>query len=87
MVSPELEDWARTTSRRATSATPTKPREAKMIAAIDAAKAAGDTLGGRFVVRVDGMPVGVGSNRQPETRLDGMLAGALMGMQTVKASR
>lgn len=56
-----------------------------MIAAIDAAKSAGDTLGGKFVVRIDGMPVGIGSNRQPQTRLDGILAGALMGMQTVKA--
>ena len=56
-----------------------------MIAAIDAAKAAGDTLGGQFIVRVDGLPAGIGSNRQPETRLDGVLAGALMGMQTVKA--
>jgi chorismate synthase len=58
---------------------------AAMIAAIDAAKAAGDTLGGQFIVRVDGLPAGIGSNRQPETRLDGVLAGALMGMQTVKA--
>ena len=56
-----------------------------MIAAIDAAKSAGDTLGGRFVVRIDGMPVGIGSNRQPSQRLDGILAGAVMGMQTVRA--
>lgn len=56
-----------------------------MIAAIDAAKAAGDTLGGQYVVRIDNVPVGIGSNRQPDTRLDGLLAGALMGMQTVKA--
>jgi chorismate synthase len=58
---------------------------AEMIAAIDAAKAAGDTLGGVFVVRIDGVPAGVGANRQPDTRLDGVLAGALMAMQTVKA--
>jgi chorismate synthase len=58
---------------------------ARMIAAIDAAKAAGDTLGGSFAVRVDGVPPGVGANRQPDTRLDGILAGALMGVQTVKA--
>ncbi len=64
---------------------PDKATEEKMIAAIDAAKAAGDTLGGQFVVRIDGMPVGIGSNRQPDTRLDGVLAGALMGMQTVKS--
>jgi chorismate synthase len=59
--------------------------EKKMIAAIDEAKAAGDTLGGVFTVRITGVPAGVGSNRQPDTRLDGVLAGALMAMQTVKA--
>ena len=59
--------------------------EGAMIAAIDAAKAAGDTLGGTFAVRVTGMPVGVGSNRQPETRLDAILSGALMSIQTVKS--
>ena len=57
----------------------------RMIAAIDAAKAAGDTLGGQFIVRVDGLAAGIGSNRQPDLRLDGVLAGALMAMQTVKA--
>lgn len=57
----------------------------RMIEAIDRAKAAGDTLGGQFIVRIDGVPVGIGSNRQPDTRLDGVLAGALMAMQTVKA--
>jgi chorismate synthase len=56
-----------------------------MIEAIDAARVAGDTIGGQFVVRVDGMPVGIGSNRQPNQRLDGVLAGAVMGMQTVKS--
>lgn len=56
-----------------------------MIEAIDAAKAAGDTLGGTYTIRISGVPVGVGSNRQPDTRLDGILAGALMAMQTVKA--
>ncbi|MBV8364245.1 MAG: chorismate synthase [Candidatus Eremiobacteraeota bacterium] len=56
-----------------------------MEAAIDRARAAGDTLGGAYVVQIDGVPAGIGSNRQPDTRLDGILAGALMGMQTVKA--
>ncbi|MBD5634669.1 MAG: chorismate synthase, partial [Candidatus Eremiobacteraeota bacterium] len=64
---------------------PDPESERAMIAAIDAAKAAGDTLGGAFTIRVTGVPVGVGSNRQPDTRLDGVLAGALMAMQTVKA--
>ena len=56
-----------------------------MIAAIEAAKKAGDTLGGTFTIHIDGVPPGIGSNRQPDTRLDGILAGALMAMQTVKA--
>ncbi len=85
VVSPELEDFSQDDVETSDVRNPDKATEAKMIAAIDAAKAAGDTLGGVFVVRVDGVPVGVGSNRQPETRLDGVLAGALMGMQTVKA--
>jgi chorismate synthase len=59
--------------------------ERAMIAAIDAAKAAGDTLGGAYTVIVSGLPAGIGSNRQPDTRLDGVLAGAIMAMQTVKA--
>lgn len=57
---------------------------AAMMKAIDAAKAAGDTLGGSFMLRIDGLPAGIGSNRQPDTRLDGILAAALMGTQTVK---
>ncbi|MBC5816232.1 MAG: chorismate synthase [Candidatus Eremiobacteraeota bacterium] len=64
---------------------PNQNASASMIAAIEAAKSAGDTLGGTFTIRIEGMPVGIGSNRQPDTRLDGILAGALMGMQTVKA--
>ncbi len=56
-----------------------------MIAAIDEARESGDSLGGRYVVRVTGVPPGIGSNRQPDTRLDGILAGAIVGMQTVKA--
>jgi chorismate synthase len=64
---------------------PDPATSAAMISAIDEAKAAGDTLGGTFTIVIEGLPVGVGSNRQPDTRLDGILAGALMGMQTVKA--
>jgi chorismate synthase len=85
VISPELSDFTQDRVEASDVRNPDAQTEAKMIAAIDAAKAAGDTLGGVFVVRVDGMPVGIGSNRQPETRLDGILAGALMGMQTVKA--
>jgi chorismate synthase len=82
---PELDDWDQDEVEESDVRCPDARSAQRMIDAIDAAKAAGDTLGGQFVVRVDGMPVGVGSNRQPELRLDGILAGALMGMQTVKA--
>jgi chorismate synthase len=82
---PALDDFTQEEVEASDVRCPDPATEAAMIAAIDAAKAAGDTLGGQFVVRIDGVPVGVGSNRQPATRLDGVLAGALMGMQTVKA--
>jgi chorismate synthase len=64
---------------------PDPKSSAEMIAAIDAAKAAGDTLGGAFTIEITGVPAGIGANRQPDTRLDGILAGALMAMQTVKS--
>ena len=64
---------------------PHESASAAMIAAIDAAGAAGDTLGGQYVVRITGLQAGIGSNRQPQTRLDAILAGALMSVQTVKA--
>lgn len=82
---PELDDWEQESVEQSDVRCPHEEAARAMIAAIDAAKAAGDTLGGQFIVRVDGVPVGIGSNRQPNERLDGVLAGALMGMQTVKA--
>jgi chorismate synthase len=58
--------------------------EAKMIAAIDAAKAAGDTLGGTFEVVARGVPVGLGSHVAWDRKLDGRIAGALMSIQAMK---
>jgi chorismate synthase len=82
---PELDDWTQTEVESSDVRCPHPDAAQRMVEAIDAARAAGDTLGGQFVVRVDGLGVGLGSNRQPAQRLDGILAGALMGMQTVKA--
>jgi len=82
---PELDDWEQDRVEGSDVRCPDPDAARAMIAAVDAAKAAGDTLGGQFLIRVDGMPVGVGSNRQPSQRLDGILAGAVVGMQTVKA--
>jgi chorismate synthase len=61
-----------------------KDAEARMIAAIDAAKAAGDTLGGYFEVVVRGLPVGLGSHVSWDRKLDGRIAQALMSIQAMK---
>ena len=57
---------------------------AAMVEAIDAAAAAGDTLGGVFEVVVRGAPVGLGSHVSWERRLDGRIAAALMSIQAMK---
>jgi chorismate synthase len=53
-------------------------------AAIDAARADRDTLGGIVEVRATGVPPGLGSYATREDRLDGRLAAALMSIQAVK---
>ena len=58
--------------------------EAEMRAAVDAAKADRDTLGGVVEVRATGVPPGLGSYATREERLDGRLAAALMSIQAVK---
>lgn len=56
----------------------------KMVAAIDAAREAGDTVGGVFEVRVTGLPVGLGSYAQWDRRLEGPLSAAFMSLNAVK---
>lgn len=85
VAAPVLDEWSQQDVEASDVRCPDRATAHAMIAAIDAAKAAGDTLGGQFIIQIDGLPAGVGSNRQPDTRLDGVLAGALMGTQTVKA--
>ena len=55
-----------------------------MVARIDAAKDAGDTLGGVVEVVARGVVVGVGSHVAADRRLDGRLAAALMALPAVK---
>jgi chorismate synthase len=59
--------------------------EKEMMAEIDAAKEAGDTLGGTFEVIVCNVPVGLGSYVQWDRKLDGRLAQALMSIPAIKA--
>ena len=57
----------------------------RMIEAIDAAKVAGDTMGGGFEVIATGVPIGLGSYVQWDRKLDGRLAQALMSIPAIKA--
>jgi len=58
--------------------------EQRMTQAIDAARAAGDTLGGCFEVVARGVPVGLGSHVSWDRKLDGRIAGAMMSIQAMK---
>ena len=59
--------------------------EADIIRRIDAAKQAGDTLGGEVEVLARGVVVGLGSHVSWDRKLDGRLAGMLMSIPAVKA--
>jgi chorismate synthase len=58
--------------------------ERAMIARIDAAKAAGDTVGGVVEVVALGVPLGLGSHVSWDRKLDGRLAQAVMSIPAVK---
>lgn len=60
-------------------------REGQLVATIDEAKRAGETLGGVVGVVARGVPPGLGSYARWEERLDGQLAQAVMAVQAVKA--
>jgi len=59
--------------------------ERLMIAEIDRAREAGDTMGGSFEVIAHGVPPGLGSYAQWDRKLDGRLAQALMSIPAIKA--
>lgn len=58
--------------------------EATVIARIDQAKSAGNTLGGICEVVADGVPVGLGSHVSWDRKLDGRLGAAIMSIPAVK---
>src|SRR5207245_11250499 len=58
--------------------------EAAMVAEVEAAAKAGDSLGGVVEVLAYGVPVGVGSHVHWDRKLDGLLAQALMSINAVK---
>ena len=57
---------------------------ARFVGAVDAAKRAGDTIGGVVEVVAWGVPIGLGSHVSAHRRLDARIAGALMSIQSVK---
>ncbi len=56
----------------------------RMVAAIDDAKRAGDTVGGEVEVRVSGVPLGLGSYVQWDRKLDGRIAQAVCSINAFK---
>jgi len=57
---------------------------ARMRATIDAAAAAGDTLGGVFEVVARGVPIGLGSHVSWDRRLDARIGAAMLSIQAMK---
>ncbi len=64
---------------------PDKVASKKMIQAIRQANSKGDTLGGKFKVVAENVPIGLGSHTQWDLKLDGRLAQSLMSIQAIKA--
>ena len=59
-------------------------RDAEVTELIDRVGKEGDTLGGVVEVRVDGLPIGLGTHAQWDRKLDGRLAQAVMAVQAIK---
>jgi chorismate synthase len=76
----EINELAEASSVRCLDDAATKAMEAR----IDAAREAGDTVGGVFEVVVEGLPIGMGSHVHWDRKLDGRLAGALMSIHAMK---
>jgi len=62
-----------------------KDAEATMVAEVDKAREAGETLGGTIVVAAHNVPIGLGSYVQWSEKLDGRIAQAILSIHAVKA--
>jgi chorismate synthase len=79
---PERIDWDAVEQSPVRTSDPAS--EAAMIAEVDAAREALDTIGGIFEVRASGVPIGLGSHVHWDRKLDGRLAQAIMSINAVK---
>ena len=59
--------------------------EKRMVVAIDAARQAGETVGGSILVGARGVPAGLGSYASWDRKLDGRIGRALLSVPAVKA--
>ncbi|HXH94897.1 MAG TPA: chorismate synthase [Thermoanaerobaculia bacterium] len=59
--------------------------EAAMVAEVDQAREAGETLGGTIVAAAHNVPIGLGSYVQWNEKLDGRIAQAILSIHAVKA--
>jgi len=59
--------------------------EKRMVAEIDAARKAGETLGGSILIGARGVPAGLGSYASWDRKLDGRIGQALLSVPAVKA--
>jgi chorismate synthase len=64
--------------------TPVHDKDEELKEIVDSSKADGDTLGGTVEVVVTGLPTGLGSYEQWDSRLDGQIAGAVMSIPAIK---
>ena len=81
-VIPETIDWAAVEQSPVRCADPSAAQ--RMIAEIDAAREAGDTVGGAVEVIAEKVPMGLGSHTHWDRKIDGRLAQALMSINAVK---
>ncbi|HMO53386.1 MAG TPA: chorismate synthase [Tepidiformaceae bacterium] len=80
---PAVIDWEAVEGNAVRSADPSAGEA--MVAAINAAKPDGDTVGGEVEVRVSGVPLGLGSHVHWDRKLDGRIAQAICSINAFKA--
>ncbi len=80
---PETIDWQAVEESPVRCADP--EAAVKMMAEIDAAKEAGDTVGGTVEVIAENVPIGLGSHVHWDRKLDARISQALMSINAVKA--
>ena len=79
---PETIDWDAVEQSPVRCADPEAAQ--RMMAEIDAAKDAGDTVGGAVEVIAENVPIGIGSHTHWDKKIDGRIAQALMSINAVK---